>query len=266
MQSKMNQSAEAASVLNDIIKSAERTIRDSKTTETKFINNLKKNISSCSSYATWMKHSKTCNAFKKLTGIMMSCRQTKINLSLLTIPILETKMRNNMDIRYLRDSESTFYSQIISQIHDICFSNGQQEPMLYVALMRKITIEIDDYLDSLDKYTVGVLNVQLILDTLLEISTLAQQSKDQKLNRLSRQVVLTIKSFNDINFLSPLTVISVVLVVLPKQMDDLIEVLDILKRIKNLTIETGKNDIINVEKFKIVVPKEFDTDKHYVNF
>ena len=111
-----------------------------------------------------------------------------------------------------------------------------------------------------------MLNAQLILDTLLAVKTLVQKSKDQKLSRLSPQVVLTIKSFNDINFLSALTVISVVLVVLQKQTEDLIGVLDILKRIKNLTIETEKNDIISVEKIKIVVPKEFDTDKNYVRF
>ena len=40
MQSKMNKSAEAASVFIDVIKSIERTIRDNKATETKFINDL----------------------------------------------------------------------------------------------------------------------------------------------------------------------------------------------------------------------------------
>ena len=90
----------------------------------------------------------------------MSFQHTKNNLSLLTNPILDTKMRNDKDIRYLRNSVSTFHN--LSQIHDICFSNGQREPMPYIESMRKITIKIDDYLDVLDKYTIGVLNFQLI--------------------------------------------------------------------------------------------------------
>ena len=130
-----------------------------------------------------MKQSIVRDAFRKLTGILLFIQPNKLNFALLATPILEVGIRKEIN-RCQRDFENTYYAKLNS-IHNLCFSNGRSEPMTHLETMRKITIVIDEYLDTLDKYTVGVLNLQLIINTLLTIAESAQEMNDYKLSKLT---------------------------------------------------------------------------------
>ena len=88
--------------------------------------------------------------------------------------------------------------------------------MTYIESMRKITIAIDNSLDMLEKYTLGVLDLQLIINTLLTIVDSAQEKDNYKLSKLTKQVTLTIRSFNEAHQLSNSTIINLSLIILPK--------------------------------------------------